>query len=176
MTIGASAVRHATITTPEIDEVILVATGHAVTGIYFPGHWTKPDWSTFGPEVDAASDPVLADALGQLREYLGGTRQTFDFPIELTGNDFQRRVWKILRDIPFGETRTYGDIAEELGDRSLARMVGQAVGHNPISIVVGCHRVVGKSGSLTGYAGGLARKAFLLDLEAPAHALAARLF
>jgi methylated-DNA-[protein]-cysteine S-methyltransferase len=169
-------IRHTTVTTDEIDDVILVATGSAVTGIYFPGHWTNPDWSSFGDVVDAESDPVLAGAVAQLREYLRGERDDFDFPIELHGNAFQQRVWRILRGIPFGETRTYGDIAEELGDRSLARMVGQAVGHNPISIVVGCHRVVGKSGSLTGYAGGLTRKAFLLELEAPALETTGRLF
>jgi methylated-DNA-[protein]-cysteine S-methyltransferase len=169
-------IRHTTVSTDEISDLILVATDDAITGIYFPKHWTNPDWSSFGEPVDAASDPVLAGAVVQLREYLRGERRDFDFPIELQGNDFQQRVWRILRDIPFGETRTYGDIAEELGDRSLARMVGQAVGHNPISIVVGCHRVVGKSGSLTGYAGGLERKAFLLDLEEPDLERSARLF
>jgi methylated-DNA-[protein]-cysteine S-methyltransferase len=169
-------IRHATITTDEIDDVILVATDDAISGIYFPKHWTNPDWSAFGQPVDAASDSVLSEADRELREYLRGERTEFDFPIVLNGNDFQQRVWTILRDIPFGETRTYGDIAEELGDRSLARMVGQAVGHNPVSIVVGCHRVVGKSGSLTGYAGGLERKAFLLDLEGPALEQSARLF
>jgi methylated-DNA-[protein]-cysteine S-methyltransferase len=169
-------IRHATLSTTEISEVIVVATDDAVTGIYFPEHWTKPDWSSFGDAVDAATDPVLAEAERQLREYLRGDRTAFDFAISLSGNEFQQRVWAILRDIPFGETRTYGDIAEQLGDRALARMVGQAVGHNPISIVVGCHRVVGKSGSLTGYAGGLERKAFLLALEEPALVDTARLF
>jgi methylated-DNA-[protein]-cysteine S-methyltransferase len=169
-------IRHTRLTTDEIDEVIIVAVENAVTGIYFPGHWTNPDWSTFGEPVDEASDAVLAAAAAQLREYLHGARREFDFAIDLQGNDFQQRVWSILRAIPFGETRTYGDIAEELGDRALARMVGQAVGHNPISIVVGCHRVVGKTGSLTGYAGGLERKAFLLGLEAPALESSARLF
>jgi methylated-DNA-[protein]-cysteine S-methyltransferase len=169
-------IRHTTITTDEIADVILVATDDDVTGIYFPAHWTKPDWSQFGESVDVASDPVLAEANRQLREYLRGQRQIFDFPIALQGNAFQQRVWTILLGIPFGETRTYGDIAEQLGDRSLARMVGHAVGHNPISIVVGCHRVVGKSGSLTGYAGGLERKAFLLGLEAPALVDSNRLF
>lgn len=169
-------VRHTMVTTDEIDVVILVATGDAVSGIYFPNHWTNPDWASFGTAVDAASDPVLGVAVRQLREYLTGARCEFDFPILLQGNVFQQRVWTILREIPFGQTRTYGDIAEELGDRSLARMVGQAVGHNPISIVVGCHRVVGKSGSLTGYAGGLERKAFLLSLEEPALETTGRLF
>jgi methylated-DNA-[protein]-cysteine S-methyltransferase len=169
-------IRHTTISTREIDEVIVVAEGDAISGLYFPEHWTRPDWSTFGEAVDVAHDAVLTDAVDQLRQYLRGERRRFDFATVLHGNDFQQRVWSILRDIPFGETRTYGDIAEQLGDRSLARMVGQAVGHNPISIVVGCHRVVGKSGSLTGYAGGLDRKAFLLDLEEPALERTARLF
>jgi methylated-DNA-[protein]-cysteine S-methyltransferase len=169
-------VRHTTVTTNEIEDVIVVAEDDAIVGVYFPQHWTKPDWSTFGAAVDAETDPVLAEAVSQLREYLRGERTSFDFAIALHGSEFQRRVWTILREIPFGQTRTYGDIAEELGDRSLARMVGQAVGHNPISIVVGCHRVVGKSGSLTGYAGGLERKAFLLDLEAPSLEGSVRLF
>jgi methylated-DNA-[protein]-cysteine S-methyltransferase len=169
-------IRHSTVSTDEIDDVIIVAEDAAISGIYFPGHWTKPDWSTFGPVVDVAADPVISGAVAQLREYLRGERTSFDFDIVLHGNEFQQRVWRILRDIPFGETRTYGDIAEQLGDRALARMVGQAVGHNPISIVVGCHRVVGKSGSLTGYAGGLGRKAFLLDLEEPSLERTARLF
>lgn len=169
-------IRHTTVTTDEIADLIVVATDDAVTGIYFPKHWTNPDWSSFGEPVAAASDPVLAEAVSQLREYLRGERREFDFAIALHGNDFQQRVWGILRSIPFGKTRTYGDIAEQLGDRSLARMVGQAVGHNPISIVIGCHRVVGKSGSLTGYAGGLERKAFLLALEEPALETTGRLF
>jgi methylated-DNA-[protein]-cysteine S-methyltransferase len=169
-------IRHSTISTDEIDDVIIVAEDSAVAGLYFPQHWTKPDWSTFGPAVDVAADPVISAAVEQLREYLRGERTSFDFDLVLHGNEFQQRVWTILRDIPFGETRTYGDIAEQLGDRALARMVGQAVGHNPVSIVVGCHRVVGKSGSLTGYAGGLQRKAFLLDLEEPSLERTARLF
>lgn len=169
-------IRHATLHTDQIDDVILVASDDSISGLYFPQHWTNPDWSSFGAEVDVETDPVLAEAARQLDEYLRGERILFDFAITLEGNDFQQRVWTILRDIPFGETRTYGDIAEQLGDRSLARMVGQAVGHNPISIVVGCHRVVGKSGSLTGYAGGIPRKAFLLGLEEPALVESARLF
>jgi methylated-DNA-[protein]-cysteine S-methyltransferase len=170
------SIRHTTITTDEIDEIIVVAEDDAISGLYFPEHWTKPDRSTFGESVDVGDDPVLAEAVDQLRQYLRGERRSFDFAIALHGNDFQQRVWAVLRDIPFGETRTYGDIAEQLGDRSLARMVGQAVGHNPISIVVGCHRVVGKTGGLTGYAGGLERKAFLLELEEPSLERSARLF
>ncbi|MHA7984344.1 methylated-DNA--[protein]-cysteine S-methyltransferase [Rathayibacter sp. CAU 1779] len=162
-------IRHATVTAPQISEhigeVTIVADGDAVTGIYYPGHWTKPDRSAFGPEVGAGSDPVIREAVVQLHDYLDGTRATLDFAMRAKGSDFEERVWGILRGIPFGETITYGEIAEQLGDRNLARMVGQAVGHNPLSIAVPCHRVVGASGSLTGYAGGLERKRFLLGLE-----------
>lgn len=161
--------RHAIVTAPQISEhigeVTIVADKDAVTGIYYPGHWTKPDRSAFGPEVPAASDPVMADAVTQLRDYLNGERTSLDFAMRADGSEFEQRVWGILRGIPYGETLTYGQIAEELGDRRLARMVGQAVGHNPLSIAVPCHRVVGANGTLTGYAGGLERKRFLLGLE-----------
>jgi methylated-DNA-[protein]-cysteine S-methyltransferase len=92
------------------------------------------------------------------------------------GDEFQRRVWSILEDIPYGATSTYGEIAEQLGDRALAQRVGKAVGQNPLSVVIPCHRVVGKNGSLTGYAGGLKRKQFLLELEEPAEVRTERLF
>jgi methylated-DNA-[protein]-cysteine S-methyltransferase len=168
--------RHAISATEQIDDVIIVASDAAVVGIYFPQHWTKPDVTQFGDRVDLESDPVLAVAARQLDEYLAGQRTVFDFLTESHGNDFQERVWALLAEIPFGETTTYGEIAEKLGDRSLARMVGQAVGHNPLSIVVGCHRVVGKDGKLTGYAGGLKRKEFLLNLEEPESVKATKLF
>ena len=101
----------------------------------------------------------------------------FDLPIELSGDEFQRQVWALLDEIPFGETTTYGELAERLGDKSLAQEVGQAVGHNPVSIIVPCHRVLGKNGKLTGYAGGLKRKQKLLDLESAASPAASdRLF
>jgi methylated-DNA-[protein]-cysteine S-methyltransferase len=100
----------------------------------------------------------------------------FDLPLAVDGDEFQRRVWAMLDEIPFGETTTYGELAERLGDKALAQRVGQAVGHNPLSIVVPCHRVVGKDGKLTGYAGGLKRKQFLLDLEEPAAVKSERLF
>ena len=95
---------------------------------------------------------------------------------ELRGEGLQRRVWDRLTIIPFGDTVTYGDIAAELADGTTAQEVGAAVGRNPISIIVPCHRVVGRNGKLTGYAGGLERKKFLLDLEEPAELRAARLF
>lgn len=163
------SIRHATVTAPQISEhigeITIVAEDDAVVGIYYPGHWTKPDRSAFGPEVSHDSDPAIAAAVEQLHDYLDGGRDTLDFAMRANGSDFEERVWGILRQIPYGETLTYGGIAEQLGDRSLARMVGQAVGHNPLSIAVPCHRVVGADGSLTGYAGGLERKRFLLGLE-----------
>jgi len=169
-------IRHAILTTNEIDDVVLVATDATITGIYYPHHWTKPDWTTFGEQVDLRDDAVLSEAARQLQEYLRGERTAFDFPTAVHGNAFEERVWALLNQVGFGETTTYGELAEQLGDKRLARMVGQAVGHNPLSIVVGCHRVVGKDGKLTGYAGGLKRKEFLLGLEEPAQLKAGRLF
>jgi len=157
----------------------IVADGDALTAIYFPGHWTLPKEASFGERVEGNStcdDAVLGDAARQLRDYLAGERRTFELPTAPRGNDFQLAVWKLLTEIPYGETTTYGALAERLGGRGLAQTVGQAVGHNPLSIVVPCHRVIGSDGSLTGYAGGLDRKRFLLELEEPPEAKAARLF
>lgn len=110
-------------------------------------------------------DPVLARAGEQLAEYFRGARRCFDLPLRPQGTPFQLRVWEALREIPFGETRTYGALAQQLGDPQLARAVGAANGRNPLSIVVPCHRVIGAAGALTGFAGGLEAKAFLLALE-----------
>ncbi|GAA1558799.1 methylated-DNA--[protein]-cysteine S-methyltransferase [Kribbella sancticallisti] len=166
--------RHAIVST-ELGDLTLVASGDALTGVYFPHHWVKPEPSTLGAKVE--HDPLLVEAARQLDEYLAGERETFDLSIELQGgDDFQRRVWALLDGIPRGETTTYGELAERLGDKQLAQLVGQAVGRNPLSIIVPCHRVVGKDGKLTGYAGGLKRKQFLLDLEEPATVKAGRLF
>jgi methylated-DNA-[protein]-cysteine S-methyltransferase len=157
-----------------IGELTLVATDDAITGVYFPHHWTKPDRARFGPRVPVSDDALLANAQTQLNEYLRGQRTHFELPISAEGDAFQRRVWAMLEQIPFGTTTTYGELAGQLGDPSLAQLVGKAVGHNPMSIIIGCHRVVGKNGKLTGYAGGLARKQFLLELEEPAPMTAGR--
>ena len=159
-------VRHAILETPELGELTLVAADSALVGVYFPGHWYLPDPAKLGERVDLATDRVLFEAAVELGQFLQGERMTFDLPTAMHGSAFEERVWALLRELPFGETTTYGDLAESLGDRNLARKVGQAVGRNPLSIVVGCHRVVGKGGELRGYAGGLDRKRFLLDLEA----------
>lgn len=145
-----------------LGELTLVAEDGLLSGIYFPGHWTRPDRGRFGERTDHGFD----EPERQLHAYLEGERRSFDLPVVLRGVRFQQRVWEILKRIPYGQTTTYGEIAGQLGDPALARPVGGAVGHNPLSIVVPCHRVVGKNGSLTGYAGGLERKRFLLDLEA----------
>jgi methylated-DNA-[protein]-cysteine S-methyltransferase len=107
----------------------------------------------------------LADATAQLTEYVGGTRQSFDLPLDLTGTPFQRRVWAALLAIPYGETTTYRDLARELGQPGGAQAVGGAVARNPVSIIVPCHRVLGSDGSLTGYAWGVHVKRWLLDHE-----------
>jgi methylated-DNA-[protein]-cysteine S-methyltransferase len=144
--------------------------------LYFHHHWYRPSLQTFGPRVDTADDTLLAEARKQLDDYLTGSRAHFDLPTRTHGDDLQRRVWDRLTAIPYGETVTYGELADELADGTTAQQVGAAVGRNPLSIVVPCHRVVGKDGKLTGYAGGLERKKFLLELEEPADVRAARLF
>lgn len=167
--------RHAFVDTT-IGELLLVAGDDALTGLYFPGHRYPPAESEIGERVVESADPVIATAAGQVREYLAGTRQRFDLPVVTRGDAFSERVWTLLREIPYGRTTTYGTLADELGNRRLAQRVGQAVGHNPVSIVIPCHRVVGADGSLTGFAGGLDRKRALLELEEPEEARAERLF
>ena len=109
--------------------------------------------------------PVLREAERQLKEYFAGKRTSFDLPLDFHGTDFQKRVWKALLKIPFGETRSYAQIARALGKPTAMRAVGAANGRNPISIIAPCHRVIGKDGTLTGFAGGLKAKAHLLALE-----------
>ncbi|WP_129658023.1 methylated-DNA--[protein]-cysteine S-methyltransferase [Rothia halotolerans] len=167
--------RHAALETP-LGSLLCTARGEALTGLYFPGHRHPPGQAELGPSADAAGDPLLEEAGRQLREYLEGRRRDFDLPLSPRGDEFSLRVWELLRQIPFGETTTYGALAERMGNRHLAQRVGQVVGRNPLSVVIPCHRVVGADGSLTGYAGGLDRKRILLELEEPAHAADARLF
>ncbi|PZF79343.1 methylated-DNA--[protein]-cysteine S-methyltransferase [Jiangella anatolica] len=154
----------------------LVATDDAVSGLYFRRHIRRPPAESLGPEVPVLEDRLLADAATQVTEYLDGRRREFDLPLAPAGDDVQHAVWDLVKEIPFGGTTTYGRIAERLGDRRRAWEVGQAVGANPLCIVVPCHRVVGSGGALTGYAGGLKRKRALLELEEPAEVGAARLF
>ncbi|MGV1794716.1 methylated-DNA--[protein]-cysteine S-methyltransferase [Rhizobium lusitanum] len=112
-----------------------------------------------------AGHPVLLETERQLREYFAGERQAFDLPLDFAGTEFQQKVWQALLAIPFGETRSYRQIATEIGSAKAIRAVGAANGRNPISIIAPCHRVVGSAGDLRGFAGGLERKAYLLRLE-----------
>lgn len=117
--------------------------------------------------VDDAGNPTLKQTTAQLGEYFGGERTRFDLPLDFRGTDFQKSVWHALLTIPFGETRSYRQIAEAAGRPTASRAVGAANSRNPVSIIAPCHRVVGASGALTGFAGGLEAKAFLLKLEGP---------
>jgi methylated-DNA-[protein]-cysteine S-methyltransferase len=168
------SIRHAVVDSP-LDELTVVADGDTLIGVYFRGHWPRPPRTTFGPLVEAHTDTLIAETHAQLTEYLTGARTSIEVPVDLRGEGRQRRVWHLLTAIPYGATTTYGELAEQLGDLT-ARDVGQIVGRNPLSIVVPCHRVVGRNGRLTGYAGGLTRKQRLLALEEPAELRAARLF
>lgn len=115
--------------------------------------------------VEQADHPVLLETQKQLTEYFAGKRQQFDLPLDFAGTEFQHKVWQALLSIPFGETRSYRDIAEQIGNIKAVRAVGAANGKNPISIIAPCHRVVGTNGKLVGFAGGLDNKDILLRLE-----------
>jgi len=116
--------------------------------------------------VEEPLHPLLVQTDSELNDYFAKKKDTFSIPLDMRGTPFQKRVWESLLGIPFGSTRTYGDIARQLGNPTATRAVGAANGRNPISIVVPCHRVIGTSGKLTGFAGGLVAKAHILDLEA----------
>jgi len=151
-----------------LGEMLLRAENDALTGAYFVGQRHYPD-DTPGDIDDAVTDDdaLLNEARAQLDAYFAGRLERFSLPLAPSGSDFQQRVWQALGAIPYGERVTYGELADRLGlAPGAARAVGTAVGRNPLSIVVPCHRVVGSKGALTGYAGGLERKRILLDLEA----------
>jgi methylated-DNA-[protein]-cysteine S-methyltransferase len=117
------------------------------------------------PLIENRNHHVLLETEGQLREYFAGQRQSFTVKLDPVGTKFQNKVWQALREIPFGETRSYGEIAKSIGHTNAMRAVGAANGRNPLSIIVPCHRAIGASGHLTGFAGGLRTKEFLLTLE-----------
>ena len=129
----------------------------AIVRLYLPNSPT--------PRLTSRPTPLLEEGERQLREYLSGTRQTFALPLDLKGTPFQQRVWRALLDIPYSQTRTYGDIARAADSHRGFRAVGMANNRNPVPILVPCHRVVGAGGALVGYAGGLELKAALLALE-----------
>jgi methylated-DNA-[protein]-cysteine S-methyltransferase len=155
-------IRYARIPTPA-GTLFATATDGAITGLYFEGQkYFPPMTGEWREEPDAAP---LAECARQVREYFEGRRKAFDIPLAPMGTDFQRRVWSEIARIAFGATITYAELAARAGAPGSARAAGAATGRNPISIVVPCHRVLGADGALTGYAGGLARKQRLLELE-----------
>jgi methylated-DNA-[protein]-cysteine S-methyltransferase len=144
-----------------IGELLLLGDRSALYGLYMQEgrrpvriapHWQK-------------SASAFVEVRTQLREYFAGERATFDTPLTMQGTPFERRVWRALQGIPYGETVSYGEIARRIGRPTAARAVGLANGRNPISVIVPCHRVIGANGTLTGYGGGLERKRLLLELE-----------
>lgn len=152
---------HTTIASP-LGDLLLISTGQALTGVYLTPH-------RHGPTVGGAwvrDEAPFAEATRQLSEYFAGARTVFDLPTAATGTPFQQRVWQALCAIPHGRTASYGDIARAIGHPTAVRAVGLANGRNPLSIVVPCHRVIGRDGSLTGYGGGVERKQWLLAHEA----------
>jgi methylated-DNA-[protein]-cysteine S-methyltransferase len=140
-----------------IGQLLLDGTEHGLQGLHMSPAAPRPGWRS-------ARDP-FANAVEQLEQYFAGKRVEFDLELDMRGTDFQKSVWEALLTIPYGETRSYGEIARQIGRPDRARAVGAANGSNPISIIVPCHRVIGADGSLTGYGGGLDRKRFLLDHE-----------
>jgi methylated-DNA-[protein]-cysteine S-methyltransferase len=140
-----------------IGTLLLDGTEGALHGLHMSPAAPLPGWRK-------ANEP-FAKAIDQLEQYFAGERTDFDLELDMRGTPFQKDVWNALLTIPYGETRSYGEIARQIGRPDRARAVGAANGSNPISIIVPCHRVIGSDGSLTGYGGGLDRKRFLLDLE-----------
>ncbi|ODR11512.1 cysteine methyltransferase [Mycolicibacillus koreensis] len=151
--------RYRTVDSP-IGPLTLAGTGRALQHLRMVEQTYEPDRRDWRRD-----DTAFPAAVDQLTAFFDGDLTAFDLEIDMVGTEFQRRVWSALQTIPYGQTRSYGQIAEQIGAPGAARAVGLANGHNPISIIVPCHRVVGANGSLTGYGGGVDRKRFLLDLE-----------
>jgi methylated-DNA-[protein]-cysteine S-methyltransferase len=141
----------------------LVASDKGLAGVWFER--SRPERVRPRGDVENARHPVLVEAERQLREYFAGRRRAFDLKLDFVGTPFQRTVWKALLTIPFGQTRSYGQIARQVGRPSASRAVGAANGRNPVSIIAPCHRVLGSTGALTGFGGGLDVKERLLRLE-----------
>ena len=166
----AILVEQTLLVTPELGMLRFIASEDALVALYFADHRRTP--RTYETRELGGNDrhDVIALACEQLREYARGERTVFALDTAPVGTAFQNDVWTALRSIPFGETRSYGQIAQQIGRPRAVRAVGAANGQNPISIIVPCHRVIGKDGTLTGYAGGVERKALLLSLESLAGA------
>lgn len=161
LTAGADNMTHFTHYHSPLGDMTLQANEHGLLGAWFDTQTTQPN--ALGQA--APNHPILLEAISQLESYFAGTRSTFTLPIAATGTAFQQTVWRALCTIPYGQTWSYQQLAHAIGNPKAVRAVGLANGKNPISIIVPCHRVIGKSGKMTGYAGGLERKVKLLALE-----------
>lgn len=148
-----------------VGQLQLVASAEALVAVLWDCE--KPDRVKLATLVEDPDQPILTAAKTQLEEYFAGQRTGFDLPLDFAGTPFQKSVWQALLRIPYGQTRTYRDIALEIGNPKAVRAVGAANGRNPISIIAPCHRVIGMNGKLVGFAGGLARKEILLKIEQP---------
>ncbi|XCN72463.1 MAG: methylated-DNA--[protein]-cysteine S-methyltransferase [Candidatus Electrothrix aestuarii] len=151
-----------------LGELTLITDNHTLVGINFPGDRARQDFAARATPIKAHTHhtpPLLCQAKTQLDEYFQGKRKIFDLPLRPQGTSFQQAVWACMQEIPFAETRSYGEIATALGNPNKARAVGGAANKNLLPIVIPCHRVIGSTGSLTGFAGGLHMKQFLLDME-----------
>lgn len=151
------------LTVTPVGELKLVASERGLASILWEND--DPHRTRFLPQTRDDDHPILVETARQLGEYFAGARRGFELPLDFAGTDFQKKVWQALVAIPFGETRSYSQIAREIGHPLAVRAVGAANGRNPLSIVAPCHRVIGANGKLTGFAGGLTVKAFLLALE-----------
>ena len=163
---------HSVVSSP-VGDLILVARDDALVGLYMAGQKYLPDDDQFGAQQCL---PVFDVTQAQLDEYFAGERRHFELPLAPVGNEFRLSVWGELGRIPYGETRTYGQLAANLGEPQMAQAVGAANGRNPIAIIIPCHRVIGADGSLVGFAGGLERKRYLLEHEQKVVGTWSRLF
>ena len=149
-----------------VGELKLVASDKGLVAVLWEND--GPSRVRLGEQIEDERHPILVETERQLKEYFAGKRKAFSVPLDMNGTRFQKDVWEALLGIPFGETRSYGQLARQLGNPRATRAVGAANGRNPVSIIVPCHRVIGSSGKLTGFAGGLETKERLLNLEGTA--------
>ncbi|WP_328619871.1 methylated-DNA--[protein]-cysteine S-methyltransferase [Streptomyces sp. NBC_00354] len=164
-TTNTMSTRQHTVVESPYGRLTLVATDGVLSGLYMTGQRHRPAEESFGERVAATEEP-FPEVVRQLAAYFAGELTEFDVPVRLEGTAFQRSVWDQLVRIPYGETWSYGELAAKLGKPNASRAVGLANGKNPVSIIVPCHRVIGASGSMTGYGGGVERKVRLLAFEA----------
>jgi len=156
---------HTSLLSP-LGKVCVAANAHALCGVWFANSHRMPDWMVASPMAEADANHLLKEAARQLQAYWAGERKGFDVPLNMTwGTPFQQAVWRQLMTIPYGYTCTYADVARAIDKPLAVRAVGTAIGRNPLSVIVPCHRVLGSNGQLGGYSGGLDRKRALLALE-----------